>query len=129
MLGSAFRLVGYDLRNRRPDPGDTVELGLTWQAQTEPSRRYSVVISMVDAETNRVAVRRETEPSEGARPTTGWSQGEYVVDNNHRVRTSRDLPRGRYRVRIDLVERDSGRYLLAANGEAGIILPPEVVVD
>jgi hypothetical protein len=128
VLGSAFRLVGYDLRNRRPDPGDTVELGLTWQAVASSSARYTVVISMVDSQTNRVAVRRETEPADGARPTTGWSNGEYVVDN-HRVRTSRDLPSGRYRVRVDLVERDSGRYLLSANGSAGIVLPPEVVVE
>jgi hypothetical protein len=128
VLGSAFRLVGYDLRNRRPDPGDTVELGLTWQAVAPPSNRYTVIISMVDSESKRVAVRRETEPADGTRPTTGWSNGEYVVDN-HRVRTSRDLPSGRYRVRIDLVERASGRYLLSANGSAGILLPPEVVVE
>ncbi|HEX3244106.1 MAG TPA: hypothetical protein VHX16_01740, partial [Chloroflexota bacterium] len=127
-LGSSFRLVGYDLRNRRPDAGESVDLGLTWQALTAPPTRYVVVISLIDAETNRVVARQETEPSDGSRPTTGWSNGEYVVDN-HRVRTSRDLPRGRYRVRVDMVERDTGRYLLDANGIAGILLPPEVTVE
>ena len=109
--------VGERTSGAGAGPGDTVDLGLTWQALAAPSSRYTEVISLVDSETKRVVVRRETEPADGTRPTTGWSNGEYVVDN-HRVRTSRDLPSGRYRVRIDLVERDSGRYLLSANGSA-----------
>jgi len=128
VFGSRFRMVGYDLRNRRPDAGDNVELGITWQATAAPTVRHVVVVSLIDPDTNRVVVRRESEPSDGTRPTTGWSNGEYVVDN-HRVRTSRDLPRGRYRVRVDVVERDSGRYLLDANGSPGIVLAAEVAVD
>ncbi|MFN0070709.1 MAG: glycosyltransferase family 39 protein [Chloroflexota bacterium] len=128
IFDSRVRLVGYDLRNRRLDAGDTVELGLTWQAASAISARYLVVISLVSEERGRVVYRREAEPGDGARPTSGWANGELVIDN-HRIRTSRDLPRGRYRVRIELVEREGGRYLPTADGQLNIVLPPEVSVE
>lgn len=130
-LNSVFddrlRLLGADLRNRRLDSGDTLELALTWQAARSIDSRLLVIVTLTN-EQGRVVARREAEPTDGNRPTTGWVAGEYMVDN-HRLRTSRDLPRGRYRLGIEVADRATGRLARQPDGSTRFELAPDVSVE
>ena len=129
ILGSEFRMVGYDLRNRRPNAGDNVELGITWQATAAPTVRH-VGGRLIDRRGHESGRGRGANPSrrtEPAQPLAGQ-----MVSTSWTITACeprRDLPPGRYRVRVDMVERNNGRYLLDANGSPGIVLAAEVTVD
>lgn len=52
---------------------------LIWQAAGASDLSYTVFVQLIDA-AGRVIAQSDRIPANGARPTTGWRAGEYIVD-------------------------------------------------
>jgi len=95
-------LSGY--RINRTEGG--LEVLLLWQAIRPPLVDYRILIQVRDAAGN-VTLQRESEPHEGAYPTSVWSSGEQVPDTI-RIDTA-GLPPGSYEVYVGVVAPDGVR--------------------
>lgn len=69
-------LVGYSLQRQ----GETLTVQLVWRATATPSQSYQVFVHVGDA--TRVLAQSVNAPVGGARPTTSWLPGEYLVDTH-----------------------------------------------
>jgi hypothetical protein len=127
-LGSRFaggaELVGLDYKGRRLRPGDTADLTLVWKADGAIATDQAVTIAVLD-EAGNVLAQQKREPAGGKRPTSGWTADEYVEDG-WKVRLPRDLPRGRVRLAVSLVDPVAGRRVPTETGAFWVDLPIEV---
>nr|MBA2447725.1 hypothetical protein [Chloroflexota bacterium] len=126
-FGDLARLVGYELKDRRLKPGDSLELRLVWQALAETLEGYTVSVQL-QASDGRTVARHDAAPSNGRRPTTGWLAGEFVEDE-HRVQIPRQTERGRYRLAVAVYQPESREPLLGPNAGGQVVLGTEVVVE
>ena len=84
-LGELGTLVGFTLADDAPASNTPLDVTLVWQAGpagTEMS--YTVFVQLLDAQ-GRLIAQSDALPAAGARPTSGWRSGEYIVDE-HRLR-------------------------------------------
>jgi hypothetical protein len=127
-LGSQFAggaaLVGFEYKGRRARTGDTVDLTLVWRTAGPIQDDQLVTVALLD-EAGRVMAQQESEPAGGKRPTSGWTADEYVEDG-WKFRLPRDLPRGRVRLAVSLVDTVSGKRLPTDAGTIWVDLPIEV---
>ncbi len=101
-VGPDTLLLGYDLGEERPSPGSPWSLTLYWQALRTPGANAKVFVHLVDAE-GRIAIQDDSVPAGWARPTSGWSAGEVVVDA-HTMALPGDLAPGEYVVYVGLYD-------------------------
>jgi hypothetical protein len=127
-IGARFaggaELVGLDFKGRRARAGDTVDLTLVWRAGSQIQGDQIVTVALLD-EAGRVLMLQESEPAGGKRPTSGWMGDEYVEDG-WKVRLPRELPKGRVRLAVSLVDPVAGRRVLTESGATWVDLPIEV---
>lgn len=126
-FGNLARLVGFDLRDRRIKPGESLDLTLHWQAIADGPEGLAVSVQLVGAG-GQVVLQQEAEPAAGRRPTAGWLAGEYVEDGR-RIRVGRDVPRGRYGLLVGLVPAEDGDGSRAPPIAERVALNVEVVVE
>lgn len=107
-FGDGALLVGYDVTQEAPTVNATRALTVTllWRAQTPMKTGYTVFIHLVGANLQIVA-QRDSEPGDGAFPTTGWLEGEYLEDG-YRLDVRSDLPQGEYLLYTGMYERATG---------------------
>lgn len=117
-------LVGLDYKGRRVRPGDTLDLTLVWRAGAPIQGDQAVTVAVLD-EAGRILAQQESEPAGDKRPTSGWTTDEYVEDG-WKVRLPRDLPRGRVRLAVSLVDPVAGQRLATESGATWVDLPIEV---
>ncbi|MDX1663886.1 MAG: glycosyltransferase family 39 protein [Candidatus Promineifilaceae bacterium] len=130
-FGHGIHLYGYDLEGARrvdaeengdrrgvlTEGGERLALSLYWRATAVPDRDYDVVIELVD-ETEEVVVRRQSIPVDGLRMTGGWRARE-VLKDSYEMALPAELPAGRYRLYVSLLNTDTGTRLpLVAEGTA-----------
>jgi len=70
---------------------------------------YTVFVQLLNGDGKLVA-QHDGPPDDGQSPTTGWDQGEQVLDV-HRVAVPRDLPPGDYTLIVGLYDPNSGARL------------------
>jgi len=75
-------------------------------------------------EAGRVLAQQESEPAGNKRPTSGWTTDEYIEDG-WKIRLPRELPRGRVRLAVSLVDPTSGLRVPTEGGGAWGGLPIE----
>jgi hypothetical protein len=75
LFGGVVRLVGVTVEAGE----DGLGVELVWGAEAEIGASYTVFVHALDAEGNIVA-QSDSIPAGGARPTSGWLPGEYVID-------------------------------------------------
>ncbi|MFN8632483.1 MAG: glycosyltransferase family 39 protein [Chloroflexota bacterium] len=122
---SGEHLVGVDYKSRRFKPGDLVDMTLVWQqGGTQVPGDHVLSVALLD-EAGRILAQQEGEPAGGKRPTSGWTADEYVEDG-WKFRLPRDLPRGRVRLAVSVVEPLSNQRQMTADGRAWVELPIEV---
>lgn len=80
MLGDWCRLVGYDIEPPRLAAGEVVSLTLYWQAVETTERSWTVFTHLLDSK-GQVKAQQDSVPLDGARPTSSWLGGEYLVDH------------------------------------------------
>src|SRR5262249_28989973 len=79
-FGSFATLLGFDLDQPRAAPGGRVGLTLFWGAAGAADRRYTVFVHLLDPE-GKIRGQIDRPPLAGARPTDGWTAGEYLRDS------------------------------------------------
>lgn len=123
-FADAGRLIGWDA-GPVTHPGEPLHLSLVWAANGQSAAAYTVFVHLLDAK-GAIDGQRDEEPSHGARPTTGWVQGEYVVDP-HDVDVSPGTAPGSYRVEVGLYDARNGqRVPLVAGADSAIIGAVEI---
>jgi len=70
-----------------------------------PEKSYSVFVHISDAD--RVWAQSDGVPQNWSRPTTGWVEGEYVVDERA-ITLPPDAPRGEYVIYVGMADAVTG---------------------
>jgi 4-amino-4-deoxy-L-arabinose transferase-like glycosyltransferase len=117
-------LVGLDYKGRRFRAGDQADLTLVWRASGLILGDRVVSLGLLD-EAGRVLTQQDSEPAGGKRPTSGWTTDEYVEDG-WKLRIPRDLPSGRARLAVSLVDPATNQRVPTTSGQVWAELPAEV---
>jgi len=117
-------LCGYDLDLSAAQPGGALHLTLYWQATATITTNYKVFVHLLDAG-GVVWGQADAIPVGWSRPTTGWRQGEVIVDH-YQVPIAADAPPGDYRLAIGMYQEGGPRLpLFDTSGPLGdaLMLP------
>jgi 4-amino-4-deoxy-L-arabinose transferase-like glycosyltransferase len=114
-FGDAVKLIGYDLPAGPWQPGDIVPLTLFWQRQGPVPQDYSVFVHLLDG-SGQPAAQTDSAPVGGSRPTSGWREGEVIVDR-HGLLLPGDLPPGEYALQLGLYLPATGERLSVNDAE------------
>jgi hypothetical protein len=123
-------LVGIDLGNGSPRPGDVVPVTLDWRAEQPLSEAYAVSVRLLSPSGAVLAAHDERHPALGTSPTNAWAPGQ-VVGDYHELPFGSRLAPGTYQIQIlpYRVEPISNLHRLDARGqpgEEGMTVPIEV---
>lgn len=123
-LDAAFEgdvtLLGADLEQPPPRPGQSLQVTLYWRAEAAPATDYTVFVHLLDGD-ETVLVNADHAPP---RPTTAWLAGEVVADT-FSLQLPADLAPGRYPVEVGLYNAADPAYprlALRSSGETRLIL-------
>jgi hypothetical protein len=111
-LGGQLMLLGRGPLPERARPGDTVSVLLFWQAQRAMDRDWRLQLQ-VKAEEGSTWAAGTLEPATAQHPTTQWAPGE-VVRGQYDLHLDVNAA-GAARIVLNLIDRDSGWRLLAAD--------------
>jgi hypothetical protein len=98
-------LLGYDPKLVE----GRLQLTLYWQAERLLDQNWTVFVHLAD-NSGALVAQHDSQPRDGAYPTSVWDPGEVVADQ-HEVRLPVDLPEGDYQVVVGLYTADSGERL------------------
>ncbi|WP_420629318.1 hypothetical protein [Candidatus Leptofilum sp.] len=118
-LSEQATLVGFSLDEASLAAGETLNLELVWQAETELSESYRVFVHVLDGD-GRIVAQSDAPPAGWTRPTTGWLPGEFIIDQ-HTITLPATLPPGDYTVTTGLYLPNASR-LQQPNGQDNIPL-------
>jgi mannosyltransferase len=120
-FGNLIALAGYTLSAPQIKAGDTLTVTLNWKALGKLDKPYTVFVHLLDKEGKCCAGQKDGEPVNGARPTTTWVEGEYLVDA-FAVPVKPDARPGEYRVEIGWYDAKDPTFarlpVLDANGNS-----------
>jgi 4-amino-4-deoxy-L-arabinose transferase-like glycosyltransferase len=106
-------------------PPDLVTL--LWRAESPLPVSYLVFVHLV-APDGRLLAQSDSEPMDGARPTSSWRTGEYVQDRHALSWHVKDY-RGEAAVRVGIYDLRTGARLTLADGSDFVTLPRKVIVE
>jgi hypothetical protein len=117
-LGEHAAFIGYGLSAESAPPGSTLTLTLYWQALGPMSQSYKVFTHLVGPD-GEIWGQKDSLPGEGSLPTSGWVEGEYLVDS-YQILVKPEAPSGEYVIEIGMYEESMGTRLTAfdARGQA-----------
>ncbi len=98
-LGSAIRLVGYDVQTSQ---ADTLTVTLDWRAVAPPQDEWTVFVHLLDP-TGAPVAQHDGPPRGGDYPTWAWRMGDRILDA-HTLALPPDLPPGLYRLQVGLYQ-------------------------
>jgi 4-amino-4-deoxy-L-arabinose transferase-like glycosyltransferase len=102
-LADKVSFLGYDLLENKIKPGDALQLTLYWQAQSRMmSTNYKVFTHLID-EDKHIWGQQDSVPGQGRYPTTGWLEGEVIVDE-YEIPVEPDAPPGEYILEIGMYD-------------------------
>jgi len=102
-LGDGIDLLAY----RVTSSNSKLQLDLTWGAEAQPSKDYTVFVHLLDG-SGRVVAQADSQPRGGDFPTSAWRRGDVVADSY-----TLSAPPGQYTVEVGMyylptLERLSG---------------------
>lgn len=97
-FGGEMLLTGYTLSSRSVVPGEAVILTLHWQALRVMERDYTISAQVLAADTTRWA-NEDSQPLDGARPTSTWAAGETILDEYY-LALNPETPPGAYQIQV-----------------------------
>ena len=109
-FGDALRLAGYDLSTSNPQPGQTLEVALHWQALEQARVGYTAFLHLVAVGDRGVAGVDEDVLSGLYQPAL-WPKDVTMIDR-HGLPLPADLPPGRYRLDLGLYPTGAPEQLL-----------------
>jgi len=124
-LGDRVSFLGYDLKETTVAPGGTLHLTLYWRCQQRMETSYKVFTHLLDGE-SRIWGQRDSIPAGGARPTTGWVEGEVIADR-YEIPVKPEAPEGEYVLEIGMYDAATGDRLPAFD-ERGERMPDDRIL-
>lgn len=122
-IGAEFdgqlRLVGSSALPAAVRPATTVPVSLTWQAISRPLADYTVSLQLVGAD-GQLAAQADSQPLDGALPTSAWDPGDRVTESKRLV-LAPSLAEGHYRLIVIVYDAATGSRLRCASGESAEI--------
>ncbi|MCA9916967.1 MAG: hypothetical protein KC445_03400, partial [Anaerolineales bacterium] len=106
-LSEQATLVGFSLDAPVLAAGETLNLALVWQAETELSESYRVFVHVL-GEDGRIVAQADGLPANWTRPTSGWLPGEFIIDQ-HTIILPATLPPGNYTLTTGLYLPNASR--------------------
>ena len=122
------RLVGVTLAENPISLSGDLRLTLVWQAGDDapPDVSYTVFAQLI-ADGGQLIAQSDSLPSAGARPTTGWRPGEYIIDSHWLPFNDLAHP-GPARLIVGFYDAATGARLTLPDGADAISLPLTVEV-
>ncbi|HID61749.1 MAG TPA: hypothetical protein EYP49_03235 [Anaerolineae bacterium] len=111
-FGNQIALIGYTLEGRAVKPGEEIHLTLYWEALAEMERNYTVFTHVI-GERARIWAQVDSQPQQGAAPTSTWSRGQVLTDEYHLL-VEPNTPPGVYDIEV-------GLYLAATGERLGLL--------
>ncbi|MBI1276884.1 MAG: hypothetical protein GC179_02020 [Anaerolineaceae bacterium] len=74
-------LVGFSISGDMSDRSQPFTLSLVWKAAQPTLTSYTVFAQLISTD-GQVLAQSDMLPANGARPTTGWRTGEYILDEH-----------------------------------------------
>jgi len=108
-LGGQVEFLGYDLKAGHIAAGDTLHLTLYWRALAGMETSYKVFTHLLGDE-GRIWGQKDDFPGQGTLPTTGWAEGEVIVDE-YEITVDPWAPAGDYQLEIGMYDPTSGARL------------------
>ncbi|MBI4787146.1 MAG: DUF2029 domain-containing protein [Chloroflexi bacterium] len=99
-FGTALTLRDYALDAASIPAGKNLGLKLLWQSRAKMDQDYTVFLHLLDADGN-IRAQVDSQPYQGAYPTSLWDAGEWIADEYVLVLPA-TLPPGDYRIQIGL---------------------------
>jgi hypothetical protein len=125
-LGQVAALEGYDLSTLDVVAGRELTLTLYWGA-LGPSEQDLAVFTHLLTEDGRLIAQHDAVPAGGARPTTGWVEGEYITDR-HALQWVDTMYAGPAMIEVGLYDSRTGLRLLTPWGDSRLLLPDAIMV-
>lgn len=121
-------LIGYDLDRTEVTPREGVRLTLYWRAiNREPLDTSYTVFTHILNEEGRLIAQHDGIPADGKRPTTGWVEGEIIVDV-HEMEFSDLIYVGKGTIEVGLYDAMTMERVLTSEGSDHLLLPSEIVI-
>ena len=108
-------LLGYDLKPTELRPGEKLSLTLYWQGLGPTDRSYTVFVHLLNKE-GEIHGQRDGMPANGALPTTGWVQGEVIIDGRE-IPVSPETPPGMFTLALGMYDASTGERLPVLDAE------------
>jgi len=107
-VGSDIWLKGYTLQNKKPRPGERVDVTLYWQATATVSESYKVFTQIIEPDTYYKAGQRDGVPVCDRLPIDRWLPGDTIVDR-YSIVIAEDAPPGDYSLLIGMYDDNGDR--------------------
>jgi hypothetical protein len=108
-LEDQITLLGYDLSDQQPVPGQPIDVTLYWAAQGSVPADYTVFVHLAAPEGPPYA-QDDCQPQRATYPTSFWDPGEIVADP-HTILIPSDLLAGDYPLVAGMYRLETGERL------------------
>lgn len=108
-LGDQVMLAAAEVERIEVPPGGTLALTLHWQALAKMGIPYRVFVHLTRAD-GSILLQQDTEPRNGAYPTTQWQVNEQVRDS-YTFLMPADTPPGSYWIKAGMYTTDTDQRL------------------
>jgi nitroreductase len=125
-LGGKVKLLGYDLGSPFKVHSSRFVITLYWQALTQMDESYTVFVHLLGGG-GKVVAQRDSLPMGGEAPTTGWIEGEVIVDP-YELSLPKDLSSGEYLLEVGMYDAATGERLPVINRQ-GVLLGDRVLIE
>jgi len=122
-FADATSLIGLKVNSQKLAIGETLTLELLWQGRGNANADYTVFVHLLN-EAGEVVAGHDSQPMNGAYPTTLWSAGERVRDL-HAIETD-GLSPGTYSLEAGLYNFENSQRVPLTNGQQQIVLPLQI---
>ncbi|MCK6577390.1 MAG: glycosyltransferase family 39 protein [Anaerolineae bacterium] len=127
-FAEAGALVGASLPDQPLSRDSEPVMTLIWRAADVPTAESLIVfVQLLDGGSNVIA-QSDSAPAAGARPTSGWRAGEYIVDEHRLHFSSRAVP-GAARLIAGLYDPLTGRRVLLTEDADFAVIVENVAVE
>ena len=106
VLGGEVRLVGYDRAPASALPGQSLRVGLQWEALVPLEAPYHTYVHLLNTAGDKVA-QSDHQPGGVYYPATLWRVGERLLDE-HALVVPADAPAGTYRLVAGMYRMEGG---------------------
>lgn len=122
-FGQGIHLGGLDLLTPAVAPGETMQLRLYWQTETQPDEIYTAFVHVLEPD-GEIAFQADQWP--GGLPSHTWAAGQVIVDA-YTLDVPAGVPAGDYRIAVGLYAASDGQRLPASD-DGGTAYPDDRVI-